>query len=126
MKFDVKEIIDKHGIDAAVAVHKALSNPKPLTKEQVYETLDAMFPAKDADILKEFFGQDIIERKEAMKYFWNEIRPDLLNGNSSISHVATTGKYYLAKYNDISKSFNKETNEGTLLKLDNTQRLGGN
>lgn len=101
MQFDVKEVIDKYGIDAAIAIGDILSHPKPFTKEKVCEALDSMFPDEDAEALKEIYGEDILERKEAMKYFWNEIHPDLLNGNSTISKVAITGKYYLAKYKKI-------------------------
>lgn len=98
MQFDVKEVIDTYGIDAALAIDDILSHPKPLTKEQTYKVLDSMFSDEDVEVLKELYGEDILERKEAMKYFWNEINPDLLNGNSSTVKVAITGKYYLAKY----------------------------
>ena len=101
MQFDVKEVIDRYGIDATIAVDNILSHPKPFTKEKVYEVIDSMFPDKDVEALKEIYGEDILERKEAMKYFWNEIHPDLLNGNSTIAKVAIAGKYYLAKYNMI-------------------------
>ena len=98
MRFDVKEVLDEYGIDAAIAVHDMLSNPEPLTKEYIWEILDSMFPDEDSFVLKEVHGEDIYERKEAMKYYWNELRPDLLNGNTPITLVALTGKYYLAKY----------------------------
>ena len=101
MQFDAKEVIDKYGIDVAIAIDGILSHPKPFTKEKVYETLDSMFPDEDVEALKELFGPDILERREAMKYFWNEIHPDLLNGNSTIAKVAITGKYYLAKYKNL-------------------------
>lgn len=101
MQFDVKEVIDKYGVDTTIAINDILLHPEPLTKEEVYEVLESMFPDEDAEVLKELFGEDILERKEAMKYFWNEIHPDLLNGNSTIAKVAITGKYYLAKYNRI-------------------------
>ena len=101
MQFDVKEVIDKYGVDTAIAINDILLHPEPLTKEKVYEVLDSMFPDEDIEALKEIYGQDILQRKEAMKYFWNEIHPDLLNGNSTIAKVAITGKYYLAKYNRI-------------------------
>ena len=101
MQFDVKEVIDKYGINAAIAIDDMLSHPKPLTKEQTYKVLDSMFPDEDVEALKEIYGEDILERKEAMKYFWNELHPDLLNGNSSTVKVAITGKYYLAKYKKI-------------------------
>ena len=101
MQFDVKEVIDKYGIDAAIALDDKLSHPKQFTKEKVYEALDSMFPDEDVEALKELYGEDILKRKEAMKYFWNEIHPDLLNGNSTIAKVALTGKYYLAKYKNL-------------------------
>ena len=101
MQFDVKEVIDKYAVDTAIAINDILLHPEPLTKEKVYEVLDSMFPDEDIEALKEIYGQDILQRKEAMKYFWNEIHPDLLNGNSTIAKVAITGKYYLAKYNRI-------------------------
>ena len=101
MQFDVKEVIDKYGIDDAMAIDDILSHPKPFTKEKVYEVLDSMFPDEEVEALKEIYGEDILERKEALKYFWNEIHPDLLNGNSSTIKVAITGKYYLTKYKRI-------------------------
>ena len=103
MRFDVKEVIDKYGVEAAIAIDKILSNPKPLTKKYVWETLDLMFPADNSSVLKELYGEEILERKEAMKYFWNEIHPDLLNGNSTTAKVALTGKYYLAKYRSLNE-----------------------
>lgn len=106
MQFDVKEVIDKYGIDVAMAVDDILSHPKPLTKREVYEALDSMFPDEDVEALKELYGEDILERKEAMKYFWNEIHSNLLNGNSTIAQVALTGKYYLVKYNRNKLSLN--------------------
>ena len=105
MQFDVKEVIDKYGIDAAIAIDDILSHSKPFTKEKVYDVLDSMFPDEDVEALKELYGEDILERKEAMKYFWNEINPDLLNGNSSTVKVAITGKYYLAKYKKLKQKF---------------------
>ena len=101
MRFDVKEVIDKYGVEAAIALDKILSNPKPLTKKYVWETLDSMFPNDNSSVLKELYGEEILERKEAMKYFWNEISPDLLNGNSTTAKVALTGKYYLDKYRSL-------------------------
>ena len=101
MQFDVKEVTDKYGIDAAIAIDDILSHPKPFTKKQVQESLDSMFPDEEVEALKEIYGEDILKRKEAMKYFWNEINPDLLNGNSSTVKVAITGKYYLAKYKNL-------------------------
>ena len=98
MRFDVKEVIDKYDVDDAIAVHDMFSNPKPLTKEYVWESLDSMFSDDYPSVLKELYGEDIYERKEAMKYYWKELRPDLLNGNTPITLVALTGKYYLAKY----------------------------
>ena len=101
MRFDVKEVIDKYDVDDAISVHDMFSNPKPLTKEYVWESLDSMFSDDYPSVLKELYGEDIYERKEAMKYFWNEISPDLLNGNSTTVKVALTGKYYLVKYRSL-------------------------
>ena len=103
MRFDAKEVLDEYGIDAAIAVHNMLSNPEPLTKEYIWEILDSMFPDDNSSVLKEIYGEDIYERKEAMKYFWNEIHPDLLNGNSTTAKVALTGKYYLDKYRSLNE-----------------------
>ena len=64
MQFDVKEVIDKYGINAAIAIDDMLSHPKPLTKEQTYKILDSMFPDEDVEALKEIYGEDILERKE--------------------------------------------------------------
>ena len=80
------------------AILDSLVNSTGCKKEYVWETLDSMFPDEDSFVLKEIHGEDIYERKEAMKYYWNELRPDLLNGNTPITVVALTGKYYLAKY----------------------------
>lgn len=101
MRFDVKEVIDKYDVDAAIAVHDMFSNPNPLTKEYVWKTLDSIFPDDCTSVLKEIYGEDIYERKEAMKYYWDEISSDLLNGNSTTVKVALTGKYYLVKYRSL-------------------------
>ena len=56
MRFDVKEVIDKYGVEAAIALDEILSNPKPLTKKYVWETLDLMFPYDNSSVLKELYG----------------------------------------------------------------------